>query len=76
MPPKAQKQASKALEEIRANKFDEAIKNLETARGIDTTHPEIPYLLGLAYEKKNNIPAALKSWEQAIQLDVKHRHPF
>jgi tetratricopeptide (TPR) repeat protein len=72
MSPKAQKQANKAIEEIRVNKFDEAIKHLEAAEHLDRTHPEIPYLLGVTYEKKNNIPAALKSWDQAIQLDAGH----
>jgi tetratricopeptide (TPR) repeat protein len=70
--PKAQKQVNKAIEEIQANKFDEAIKNLEAAQHIDSSHAEIPYLLGMSYEKKNNLPAALKSWEQAIQVDPKH----
>jgi tetratricopeptide (TPR) repeat protein len=72
MPPKSQKQASKALGQLQAGKFSEAIKSLELAQRYAPKHPEIPYLLGLVYEKKQDLPEALKSWEQAIQLDPKH----
>jgi tetratricopeptide (TPR) repeat protein len=65
--PKAEKEANKALEEFRANKFDDSIKHLEAAQHLAPTQPYLAYVLGLAYEKKNDNRAARKYWEQAIR---------
>jgi Flp pilus assembly protein TadD len=70
--PKAQKEVSKAFADIKASKFDDAIKHLEAAQHLAPGHPDIPYLLGVVYEKKNDSSAARKYWDQAIQLDPKH----
>jgi tetratricopeptide (TPR) repeat protein len=70
--PKAEKEANKALEEFRANKFDDSIKHLEAAQRLAPTHPYLDYVLGLAYEKKNDNLTARKYWGQAIQLDPRH----
>jgi tetratricopeptide (TPR) repeat protein len=70
--PKAEKETNKALEELRANKFDDSIKHLEAAQRLAPTHPYLAYVLGLAYEKKDDNLTARKYWDRAIQLDPKH----
>lgn len=70
--PKAEKEANKGLEEFRANKFDDSIKHLEAAQRLAPTHPYVTYVLGLAYEKKNDNVAARKYWDRTIELDPKH----
>src|ERR1700694_2709124 len=62
--PKAQKEMAKAVEYFQSSKFDEAIRRLETAHQLAPTNPDILYLLGANYEKKNDIPAARKYWDQ------------
>jgi Flp pilus assembly protein TadD len=71
LPPKPQKEVTRGLELLRAGKFDEAIKHLETAQHMAPKEAEIPSLLGMAYEKKGDITTARKYWDQAIQLDPK-----
>jgi tetratricopeptide (TPR) repeat protein len=70
--PKAQKEMAKAVEYFQNNKFDEAIKHLESAHQLAPAHPDVVYLLGVSYEKKNDLPAARKYWDQAIQLNPAH----
>ena len=70
--PKAQKEASKGTEELHANKFDEAIKHLEVAHRLAPNHPDISYMLGLVYEKKNDLVSARKYWDEALQSEPKH----
>jgi Flp pilus assembly protein TadD len=70
--PKAQKELAKGVENFQTNKFDDAIKYLETAHQLAPTHPDIVYLLGETYEKKGDVPAARKYWNQAIQLSPGH----
>jgi tetratricopeptide (TPR) repeat protein len=70
--PKAQKELSKAVESFQANRFDEATRRLESAHQLAPTHPDIIYLQGMVYEKKNDLPTARKYWDQAIQVDPAH----
>jgi len=70
--PKAQKELSKAVESLQTNKNDEAIRRLESAHQLAPAHPDILYLLGAVYEKKQDLPSALKYWNQAIQLSPGH----
>jgi tetratricopeptide (TPR) repeat protein len=70
--PKAQKQLAKGMEDFQANKFDEAIRRLDTAHQLAPAHPDIIYLLGTAYEKKNDLASARKYWDQALQADPRH----
>jgi len=72
LPPKPQKEVTKGLEALRAGKFDESIKHLEAAQHMAPKEAEIPSLLGMVYEKKSDITAARKYWDQAVQLDPKH----
>ena len=70
--PKAQKEAAKGTEAFQAKKFDEAIKHLEIAHHLAPNHPDVAYLLGMVYEKKNDLASARKYWDQALQADPKH----
>jgi Flp pilus assembly protein TadD len=71
LPPKPQKEVTRGLELLRAGKFDEAIKHLEAAQHMAPKEAEIPSLMGMAYEKKGDIPSARRYWAQAIQLNPK-----
>jgi tetratricopeptide (TPR) repeat protein len=70
--PKAQKELAKAVESFQANRFDEAIRRLDTAHQLAPTHPDIIYLLGMVYEKKNDFASARKYWDEALQADPRH----
>jgi len=70
--PKAQKEVSKGTEALQAKKFDEAIKHLETAHHLAPNHPDVAYMLGMVYEKKNDLASARKYWDEALQADPKH----
>lgn len=70
--PKAQKEMAKAVEYFQSSKFDEAIRRLETAHQLAPTNPDILYLLGANYEKKNDISSARRYWDQAVQINPAH----
>ena len=70
--PKAQKEANKGMEAVQANKLDEAIKHLDVAHRLAPNHPDISYVLGMVYEKKNDTVSARKYWDEALQAEPKH----
>ncbi len=70
--PKAQKEMAKGVENFQSNRFDEAIKRLETAHQLAPTNADILYLLGANYEKKNDLLTARKYWDQAMQINPVH----
>jgi Flp pilus assembly protein TadD len=70
--PKVQKELAKAIEDMQANRLDEAIRRLQSAHQLAPTHADIVYLLGMNYEKKNDLLMARKSWDQAIELSPTH----
>jgi tetratricopeptide (TPR) repeat protein len=70
--PKAQKEIAKAMDGFQANKFDEAVRHLDTAHQLAPTHPDIPYMLGTVYEKKGDFTSARKYWDEAMEVDAKH----
>jgi len=70
--PKAQKDMVRGIEYFQANKFEDAIKRLESAHQLAPAHPDVVYLLGMIYEKKNDLPTARKYWDQAIQISPAH----
>ena len=72
LPPKAQKEISKGMDGFQANRFDEAIRHLDLAQRLAPTHPDIPYLLGTVYEKKNDHVSARKYWDEALKADPRH----
>ena len=70
--PKAQKEVVKGIEGFQANRFDEAIRHLNSAHQLAPTHPDIPYLLGTVYEKKSDYVSARKYWDEVLRVDAKH----
>ena len=70
--PKAQKEISKGVEYYQARKFDEAVRQLESARKLAPTHLDIDYLIGTVYDRKGDLPDARKYWDEAIQLAPNH----
>jgi tetratricopeptide (TPR) repeat protein len=70
--PKAQKESSKGVEALQANKFDEAIKHLEAAHRLAPNHPDVSYMLGMVYEKKGDLVSARKFWDEALQAYPRH----
>lgn len=69
---KAQKQVTKGIESLQANKFDEALKYLESAHQLAPTHPDVTYMIGTVYEKKNDLDSARKYWDEALKEEPKH----
>lgn len=72
LPAKAQKELAKGTEAFQASRFDEAIRHLDSAQRMVPTHPDIPYLIGTAYERKNEFASARKYWDEALQVEPKH----
>jgi tetratricopeptide (TPR) repeat protein len=70
--PKAQKESSKGVEALQANRFDEAIKHLEFAHHLAPNHPDVSYMLGMVYEKKGDLVSARKCWDEALQAYPTH----
>ena len=70
--PKVQKQLSKALEEIRAQRYDNARKNLASAEKAAPNHPDVNYLLGLLSSLTGNEKDAQGYWEKALKYYPDH----
>lgn len=70
--PKAQKEVGKALENLQANRLDEAIKHLDAAHNIAPSNPDVTYMMGVAYEKKNDSTSAHKYWDEALAEQPHH----
>jgi tetratricopeptide (TPR) repeat protein len=70
--PKTQREVGKALEELRANKPNEARKHLEAAQRAAPTSAEIEYLFGV-YSSQVNDPFRAKAyWLKTLELNPKH----
>src|SRR5580692_20588 len=70
--PKTQREVGKALEELRANKPNDARKHLEAAQKAAPTSAEIEYLLGV-YSSQVNDPLQAKAyWMKTLELNPKH----
>jgi len=67
--PKVQKELSKALEEIRLKRYDEARKNLLAAQKSAPNHPDVNYLLGLLASLTGNPAEAQSYWQKALSFD-------
>ncbi|HLZ51597.1 MAG TPA: tetratricopeptide repeat protein [Candidatus Acidoferrum sp.] len=70
--PKAQREATKGMDALQAKKLDEAIKHLDAAHRLAPNHPDISYMLGMVYEKKNDFATAYKYWDEALQAEPRH----
>jgi thioredoxin-like negative regulator of GroEL len=70
--PNAQKEMSKALEVIRANKPEEARKHLEKLSRAAPSNPDVNYLWGVYYLQCKDLAKAKSYWEKAVQIYPLH----
>src|SRR5205085_842481 len=70
--PKAQKEVARIIDDLRANKTEDARKHLEKASQLAQSDPDISYLWGMYYAQRNDIPKAKEFWEKAIQIFPRH----
>jgi tetratricopeptide (TPR) repeat protein len=69
LPPKVQREVGKALEALRANKPDNAIKHLESAQRDAPKSAEVEYLFSI-YSTKTKDPVRARSyWMKTLELD-------
>jgi Tfp pilus assembly protein PilF len=70
--PKTQREVGKALEELRANKPNDARKHLEAAQKAAPTSAEIAYLFGVYSSQVNDPVQARAYWMKTLELNPKH----
>jgi tetratricopeptide (TPR) repeat protein len=70
--PKAQKELSKAMEQLRANDLPKAHGHLEAVYRMAPDHAEVNYLMGTYSSRVNEPEQARTYWTKTIQLDPKH----
>ena len=70
--PNAEKEVTKALEDLRANKSDDARKHLEKASHAAPSHPDISYLWGMYYAQVKDFAKAKVYWEKTVQIAPRH----
>jgi tetratricopeptide (TPR) repeat protein len=70
--PNAEKEVTKALEDLRANKSDDARKHLEKASHAAPSHPDISYLWGMYYAQVKDLAKAKVYWEKTVQIAPRH----
>ncbi len=70
--PKTQREVGKALEDLRANKTNDARKHLETAQRAAPTSAEIAYLFGVYSSQVKDQVQARAYWMKALELNPKH----
>lgn len=70
--PKAQKELSKGLDELRANRPEEAHKHLQNAARLAPSDPDVNYLLGVLSSQSGDSTRAMTYWEKAIAFDPNH----
>src|SRR5258707_4850494 len=70
--PNAEKEVTKALEDLRANKPDDARKHLEKAAHLAPSHPDVSYVWGMYYAQVKDFAKAEVYWEKAVQISPHH----
>src|ERR1700730_17168331 len=70
--PNAEKEAAKALEDLRANKTEDARKHLEKVSHAAPSHPDVSYLWGMYYAQVKDFAQAQVYWEKTVQLSPRH----
>src|ERR1700730_8750829 len=70
--PAAEKELSKALEDIREKKPEDAKKHLEKASRAAPANPDVNYLWGMYYAQVKDTVKAKEYWEKAIQIYPQH----
>jgi tetratricopeptide (TPR) repeat protein len=74
--PKAKEAMNKALQSLSDNKLDEAEKFLEEAAGLAPNHPDVLYLQGVVFLRRNRPEKAQAALEKATQIDPKNARAF
>jgi tetratricopeptide (TPR) repeat protein len=70
--PNAEKEVTKALEDLRANKPDDARKHLEKASHLAPSHPDVSYVWGMYYAQVKDFAKAKLYWEKVVQISPRH----
>lgn len=70
--PKAKEAVDKALEALRANDLAEADKYLSSALKLAPSHPDVLYLQGVLYMRRDKWSEAQAVLEKATQVDPSH----
>jgi tetratricopeptide (TPR) repeat protein len=70
--PNAEKEVTKALEDLRANRSDDARRHLEKASHMAPSHPDVSYLWGMYYAQARDFAKAQVYWERAVQISPRH----
>src|SRR5712692_4454215 len=70
--PNAEKEVTKALEDLRANKPDDARKHLEKAAHLAPSHPDVSYVWGMYYAQVKDFAKAEVYWEKAVHISPRH----
>ncbi len=70
--PKTQREVAKALEDLRANKSNDARKHLQNAQKDAPTSAEIVYLFGVYSSQVKDQAQARVYWMKALELNPKH----
>jgi tetratricopeptide (TPR) repeat protein len=70
--PNAQKEVNKALEDLRANKAEDARRHLEKVSRAAPSHPDVTYLWGMYYAQVKDFANAKAYWEKTVQMSPRH----
>ena len=70
--PRVEKEVTKALEDLRGSKPEDARKHLERASQLVPSHPDINYLWGMYYAQLKDYQNAKLYWEKAVQISPRH----
>jgi tetratricopeptide (TPR) repeat protein len=70
--PNAEKELAKALEDLRANKTEDARKHLEKVSQAAPSHPDVSYLWGMYCVQVKDFAKAKTYWEKAVQISPRH----
>ena len=70
--PKAKAALDKGLQALRANKLEEAEKSLSEAIKLAPGHPDVLYLQGVLYLRREDWTHAQSALEKATQIDPNH----
>ena len=70
--PNAEKEVTQALEELRANKSENARRHLEKAAHAAPSHPDVSYLWGMYYAQMKDFEKAKVYWEKTVQISPHH----
>jgi len=70
--PKAQKELTKVLEDLRTNHNEDALRRLEKVSRIAPSYPDVNYLWGAYYAQIQDRSHAKEYWQKTLQEDPRH----